>query len=91
MKLFDIDDGSVDDTFATLASYGGRITVLAQQNGGPGAARNLAASKAGGVIWQFLDSDDLWLPWTLSCYRSAIEQARYPAFVSAAFRGCGDL
>ncbi len=44
-------------------------------------ARNLGAQYATGHYLAFLDSDDLWFPWTLEVYRRAIQQAGNPAFV----------
>jgi glycosyltransferase involved in cell wall biosynthesis len=62
LEVIVIDDGSTDDTPAVLASYGDRIRVLTQENGGSSAARNagIAASAAPYLAW--LDSDDAWLP-----------------------------
>lgn len=69
-----IDDGSTDDTLATLERYGDRVRVLRQANAGQGVARNLGIQEARGEYVAFLDSDDLWFPWTLATYRRAIQQ-----------------
>ena len=85
-----VDDGSTDDTPGVLSEYSDRITVLRQTNRGPGAARNVALQHAQGQYIAFLDSDDLWLPWTLATYRQAIEQHNRPAFIASrewSFRG----
>jgi glycosyltransferase involved in cell wall biosynthesis len=66
------DDGSTDDSAAVLQQYEGRLRVLHQSNQGPGAARNLAAAGAIGRYLAFLDSDDLWFPWTLDVYASIV-------------------
>jgi len=78
-----VDDGSTDDTPRALSEYSDRIMVLRQDNRGPGAARNFALQHADGQYIAFLDSDDLWLPWTLATYRQAIEQHGQPAFVAS--------
>ncbi len=65
-----VDDGSSDSTAQVAESFG--VKVLRQSNAGPGAARNLRARHATGEYLVFLDSDDLWFPWTLSVYRAAI-------------------
>jgi len=68
-----VDDGSTDDTLETLARYGARVRVLSQRNAGPGAARNLGIQEARGDYVAFLDSDDLWFPWTLATYRQVLQ------------------
>lgn len=90
-----VDDGSRDDTETVLARYGGRLTVVRQANGGPGAARNAGAAVANGRYLAFLDSDDLWFPWTLDVYASVvIGMAAAPAFIAgkpAVFRNAPEL
>jgi glycosyltransferase involved in cell wall biosynthesis len=62
-ELFVVDDGSTDGTPAALASLGGEIKVLRQEERqGVSAARNLGARASAGDWLAFLDSDDLWLP-----------------------------
>jgi len=76
-----IDDGSTDDTRAVLAEYGERVRALSQPNQGQGVARNLGIQHATGEYVVFLDSDDLWFPWTLATYRQAISMYGGPALV----------
>ena len=57
-----IDDGSKDDTLAVAQAYAGkdaRVRVLAQENRGVAAARNLGLEQARGEWITFVDSDDL--------------------------------
>jgi GT2 family glycosyltransferase len=82
-EIIIVDDGSTDDTQAYLTSLGNRITTLSQDNRGPGAARNLGARQAKGEYCAFLDSDDLWFPWTLSCFRELIERYEHPAVLTS--------
>lgn len=77
-----IDDGSTDQTDAILNQYRGKITILKQECGGPGAARNLGARHASGEYLAFLDSDDLWFPWTLRVYAEVIQSEAKPAFIA---------
>ncbi|NMO23432.1 glycosyltransferase family 2 protein [Pyxidicoccus fallax] len=76
-----VDDGSTDDTLATLARYGERVRVFQQRNAGPGAARNLGIREARGEYVVFLDSDDLWFPWTLATYRRVLREQGAPSVV----------
>ena len=67
-----VDDGSTDGTVDYLLGLGDRVTIIVQRNAGPGVARNAGAEVATGEYVAFLDSDDLWFPWTLSTYFAAI-------------------
>jgi glycosyltransferase involved in cell wall biosynthesis len=77
-----VDDGSTDDTREMVAGYGQRLRCFRQENAGPGAARNLAINHANGHYLAFLDSDDLWFPWSLETYASAIRDSDKPAFIA---------
>ena len=79
-----VDDGSKDSTPEVLASYGPHIQVITQANAGPAIARNRAIEQAQGRYVCFLDSDDLWFPWTLATYHRVIEENGQPSFVVAA-------
>jgi len=59
-----------------------RMRFFRQENSGPGAARNLGASVARGEYLAFLDSDDLWFPWTLETYLEVIEKENRPGFIA---------
>jgi glycosyltransferase involved in cell wall biosynthesis len=77
-----VDDGSTDRTADYLNSIEKKVKVFHQSNRGPGAARNLGAQNAGGTYLAFLDSDDLWFPWTLEVYRTLIRQHNNPSFIA---------
>jgi glycosyltransferase involved in cell wall biosynthesis len=57
-----MDDGSTDDTFAILESYGSRILAIRQANSGAASARNALIRNASGDLIAFFDSDDIWHP-----------------------------
>ncbi|MCE0497071.1 MAG: glycosyltransferase family 2 protein [Methylacidiphilales bacterium] len=76
-----VDDGSTDHTVEILRGYP-RVKVLTQTNRGPGAARNHGVSRSSGQYLAFLDSDDLWFPWTLGVYQQVALQHASPGFIT---------
>ena len=81
-EIIVVDDGSTDDTARILERYGTRVRCFAQSNCGPAVARNIGIRHACAEYVAFLDSDDLWFPWTLENYRQAIARFRRPSFVA---------
>lgn len=72
-----IDDGSVDGTLAVAQAYAGRdarVRVLAQENRGVAAARNLGLEHARGEWITFVDSDDLLPPDALHTMLSGADE-----------------
>lgn len=78
-----VDDGSTDGTLEYLSLFDGRVRVVSQENEGPGPARNLGARHARSEYLAFLDSDDLWFPWTLTCFAELIWRHDRPAILGA--------
>ena len=77
-----VDDGSTDDLSPVVRQFGNLATFLHQDNSGPGASRNRGAAAARGQYLAFMDSDDLWFPWTLSTFAQLIDDHRGPAILS---------
>lgn len=76
-----VDDGSTEDLSAIIETYGDRLTFVRQVNSGPGVARNTGVSHAKGEYIAFLDSDDMWFPWTLSVIADVIHDAEKPSLI----------
>ncbi len=67
-----VDDGSTDKT-CQLAQRYPFVRLIQQDNTGPGAARNTGIQASAGAYVAFLDSDDIWFPWTLQHYFNVIK------------------
>ena len=77
-----VDDGSTDGTAEYLGGLANCLTFVRQSNGGPATARNAGAAGARGRYLAFLDSDDLWFPWTLEVYAEVLDRSGNPAFLA---------
>lgn len=77
-----VDDGGSDNTEAVVRAMGGRVRFIRRENGGPGAARNTGIEAACGGHIALLDSDDVWLPWTVDVYDAALRERSDVAMVS---------
>jgi len=77
IEIICVDDGSTDDSLATLRAYAARdarVRVLTQQNKFAGVARNLGIEHARGDYFMFLDADDLFEPCLIEQLYTACEQ-----------------
>lgn len=85
-----IDDGSTDGTHEYLSGLAKPVSVIRQSNLGAGAARNAGMALAQGDYVAFLDSDDLWFPWTLEVFARLIREHDRPALLTARVKEFSD-
>ena len=62
LEVVVVDDGSTDDTWKVLASFGDSIRVIRQPQGGIARSRNAGVHAASGPLIALLDADDLCEP-----------------------------
>lgn len=89
-ELIVVDDGSRDDTLRVLkeltADISARVTIISQDNQGPGVARNRGIRSARGSYVAFYDSDDTWDAGHLSTCVDALNNNPDVDWVYASFR-----
>jgi len=61
-ELLVVDDGSTDETWAVIESYGSRLRGIHKENGGVASALNCGIRHARGKYIAWLSHDDLFLP-----------------------------
>jgi glycosyltransferase involved in cell wall biosynthesis len=61
-QIIVVDDGSQDDTAKIVGEYSEFVSLIRQENNGPGRATTKGFSHATSPLIATLDADDLWLP-----------------------------
>ena len=80
-ELLVVDDGSTDNTEATVRQFKGPIIYHRQENQGAGVARNLGVAFAQGEWIAFIDADDIWDTQKLSTQLDYLEEHPNVSFV----------
>lgn len=62
IEILVIDDGSTDDTWDIIQSYGDKVRGFHKENGGVSSALNLGIKNMKGEWFGWLSHDDLWKP-----------------------------
>jgi cellulose synthase/poly-beta-1,6-N-acetylglucosamine synthase-like glycosyltransferase len=81
-EMIIVDDGSTDGTASYVRDLSPLIKIICQANEGASAARNQGMRVARGRYIAFLDSDDVWFPWTLALYAKVLHESGHPAFLA---------
>ena len=61
-EIIIVDDGSTDNTWEIIQSYGGKVRGFRKENGGVSTALNYAIDVMESEWFAWLSHDDLWLP-----------------------------
>lgn len=72
-EIIVVDDGSAEDIKGVLAPYLDRLRYIRRENGGPAAARDTGVEAASGEYIAFADSDDVHLPFRVSCQAALLD------------------
>ncbi|WP_316736065.1 glycosyltransferase family 2 protein [Pedobacter aquatilis] len=72
LEVIVVNDGSTDDTLSILENYPRSITIITTENRGVSSARSLGFANSVGDYIQYLDADDLLMPYKLDQQLNAL-------------------
>jgi glycosyltransferase involved in cell wall biosynthesis len=76
LEYFVMDGGSTDGTVDILKSYGEQIMWVSEKDGGQANAINKGLDRSSGDLMAYLNSDDIYLPGTLTKVGEYYQQTR---------------
>ena len=85
-KIIVVDDGSTDASATVAETFDPRITVIRQENAGPGAATTAGAAACQCRVLAFLDADDIWLPNKMAVQLAELDKCGGPTILGARMR-----
>lgn len=74
VQIIVVDDGSTDGTAAMIRKFSSEVEYIFQPNSGAASARNTGLTRAKGMYFAFLDSDDLWVNEKLMRQMNVLEE-----------------
>lgn len=90
VEVLVVDDGSTDGTEAVVRGYGDRVRYIGTENGGVAHARNVGMRHARGRLFAFLDSDDLYYPYSLELLVRLLDRFPEAALACSEMSGFDD-
>ncbi|MCU0589424.1 MAG: glycosyltransferase [Syntrophobacteraceae bacterium] len=86
VEILVVDDGSTDDTAATVSNYGSRVRYVRQENQGVEVARRKGLRASTGRYVNFLDDDDLMVPHKIARQAEILDSSNRFGVVHCGYR-----
>ncbi len=86
IEIIVVDDGSTDETADVLERYGGKATIIHQENQGANPARNAGLARATGEFVIVTDADVVMKPGMIDAFVSALRSNPDARYAYSGFR-----